>query len=64
MILKIYDIQDREVITQVNEKKSTGHYEVYWDGTNRTGHPVASGAYFYQLRFGDQAITRKMLLLK
>jgi len=64
VVLKIYDIQGREVITLVNEKKSAGHYEVYWDGTNRTGQPVASGTYFYQLRFGDQAITRKMLLLK
>jgi len=52
------------VITLVNEKKSAGHYEVYWDGTNRTGQAVASGTYLYQLRFGDQVITRKMLLLK
>lgn len=36
----------------------------YWDGKNTQGEPVASGVYFYTLKAGEFAATRKMLILK
>ncbi len=36
----------------------------YWDGRNNIGEQVVSGVYFYQLRVGDYAGTRKMVILK
>ena len=36
----------------------------YWDGRNQVGEPVASGVYFYTLKTGDFAATRKMLIRK
>jgi hypothetical protein len=36
----------------------------YWDGTNRSGAPVASGLYFYSIRAGDFAAVRKLTVLK
>ena len=36
----------------------------YWDGRNHLGEPVGSGIYFYQLRAGDYATMRKMVILK
>jgi len=36
----------------------------YWDGRNETGERVASGVYFYVLKAGNFAATRKMVILK
>ena len=57
--LIIYDITGREIQTLVKEKLNPGTYEVAFDGSN-----YASGVYFYQLRSGDYAETKKLVLLK
>jgi hypothetical protein len=36
----------------------------YWDGQGETGESVSSGLYFYLLRAGDFATTRKMVIVK
>ena len=56
---KVYDILGREVATLVNEKLSTGTYEVEWNGSN-----YPSGVYFYKLETESFSETRKMVLLK
>jgi hypothetical protein len=57
--LKIYDILGNEVATLVNGQQSPGFYERTWNASN-----VASGIYFYILRAGKFAESRKMLLIK
>lgn len=57
--LKIYDALGREVTTLVNEVKSPGNYEVSFDANK-----LASGIYYYRLKAGDFAETKKMILLK
>ena len=49
--------------------QGTGFYQsksraAHWDGKNNIGEPVASGVYFYTLKAGDFAATRKMLIRK
>lgn len=41
-----------------------GRHEIVWDGVGTSGAPVSSGVYYYRLRAGDVAETRKMMLLK
>ena len=36
----------------------------YWDGRDELGRKVASGVYFYQIKAGDFAATRKMIVVK
>ncbi len=36
----------------------------YWDGRNQFGEKVASGVYYYVLKAGDYAATRRMLIVK
>jgi hypothetical protein len=62
--LNVYDILGRKVGTLVSEHLSSGYKSVLWDGKNESGKDVASGIYFYQLRFRDFSETRKLVLLK
>ena len=57
--LKVFDILGKEVATLVNEKLSTGMYEVKWDASQ-----YPSGMYFYKLIAGDFSEVRKMLFIK
>ena len=43
---------------------AAGEHRLTWDGRDGQGQPVASGAYLYQLRVGDQLRTRKMVKLE
>ena len=67
--LTIYDIQGRVVRALDLGHQRAGMYHsrsraAYWDGRNAVGEPVASGLYFYTLKAGDFAATRKMLIRK
>ncbi len=57
--IKIYDILGREIATLINEEKTSGEYEVEFNGSNLT-----SEIYFYQLKTGSFVETKKMILLK
>jgi hypothetical protein len=57
--LRIYDVLGKEVAVLVNEKQSTGNYEVKFDGTR-----LASGVYFYKLQTGDFISIKKLILMK
>ena len=57
--LKIYNVLGNEVATLVNENLSPGSYQLQWNGEG-----FSSGVYFYELRSGNFAETKRMLLLK
>ena len=57
--LKVYSILGQEVATLLNEQKSSGVYEVNFDGLN-----LSSGTYIYKLKAGNFSETKKMILLK
>jgi len=62
--LRIYNILGQLVRTLVDQRRSTGRYEILWDGKDDKGAELSSGVYFYQLKVDGHTITRKMLLLK
>jgi len=61
--LKVYDVLGNEIVTLVNEEKTTGNYEVEFEGDG-----LSSGVYIYQLRAGfvdgGYVGTKKMILLR
>jgi len=57
--LAVYDVTGRRVTTLVKETLSAGEHSVRFDAEN-----LASGVYFYRLRAGNFAETRKMVLLR
>jgi flagellar hook assembly protein FlgD len=64
VVLKIFDIWGREVKTLIDADKLAGSYTVAWDGKSSIGINVASGMYFYRIRFNGQTLINKMLLLR
>jgi hypothetical protein len=59
VLMKIYDINGKEVVTLVNEFKEAGSYEIKFNGSN-----FASGVYYYQIESGNFKATKKMFLVK
>ncbi len=66
--LQIFDLAGQHVITLVDEQHQAGRYEARWRGVDAKGRPVATGVYFYELRYvsgmDSSKLTRKMLLLR
>ena len=67
--LTIYAIDGTTVRRLDLGHQGAGFYQsksraAHWDGKNNIGEPVASGVYFYTLKAGDFAATRKMLIRK
>jgi hypothetical protein len=62
--LKVFNATGQLVRTLVDDHRSINRYAVTWDGTDRSGRPVASGIYFYQLKTADFVESKKMSLLK
>lgn len=58
--LKVYNVLGQVVETLVNNKEyAPGTYSLQWNADKNS-----SGIYFYELRNGNNVITRKMVLLK
>jgi parallel beta-helix repeat protein len=64
VMLSVYDILGRVVITIVNEELDQGFHQVQWDGRNAQGHPVTSGLYLYRIEAGDFSAEKTMSLLR
>jgi hypothetical protein len=59
VVLKVYDILGREVMTLVSEREQAGTHSAKFDGAS-----LPSGVYFYRLQAGNFRETKKLMLLK
>ncbi len=57
--LQVFDVLGKEVATLVNEEQAAGEYRVSFNAAN-----LPSGIYFYTLRAGSFAETKKFILMK
>ncbi len=65
VVVKIYDLLGRQVLTLYEGQQSIGQHTLCWDGRNRQGAEVASGVYFIQMRAGKGFYkTQKIMLLR
>jgi hypothetical protein len=62
--LDVYDVSGRLVRTLVDGPGKPGAHVVSWDGTDAAGRPVASGVYFYRLRWNGQEDAKRMVLIR
>ena len=59
VLLKVYDILGRELVTLVDKFQNIGTYEVQFNAEN-----FSSGVYFYRIETDNFITSKKMLLLK
>jgi hypothetical protein len=57
--LRVYDAIGKQVAELVNEYKSAGDYKIQFNAAN-----LSSGVYFYTMKAGSFAITKKLVLMK
>ena len=62
--IRIYDVLGREVKTLIDEKKTTGYYEVVWDGRNNMEMKVSNGIYFCKFRADSFTDIKKIIFIK
>ncbi|NIA30190.1 MAG: T9SS type A sorting domain-containing protein [Actinobacteria bacterium] len=64
VVLKVFDISGREIVTLVNTEMPAGMHTTTWNSRDRLGREVSSGVYFYRLQFKDQIRSGKMILMR
>lgn len=62
--IKVYDVAGRRIKTLVDGLIQPGHHYVTWDGRNEKGRLVATGIYFYQMIYGKDVLSKKIVLLR
>ncbi len=62
--LDIFDLTGRKVNTLVNETLNQGNHKYQWNATDNSGFVMQPGIYFYSLQYGDQVVTKKLILAK
>ena len=64
VVLTIYDITGKEVITLVDAWQKPGGYEVKWTGKSRDGKEVSSGVYLCRLSVRQSHQIKKLILMR
>ena len=59
----VYNASGQEIVTLEEGPFQAGTWTTFWDGRDQKGQTLSSGTYFYQIKAGEQVMTRKMTLL-
>jgi hypothetical protein len=62
--IAIYDILGRELITLVKGVRSQGFHSIIWDSEDASGNRAPSGIYFVKFIFDEEALVKRIQLLK
>jgi len=63
ILIDIFDIRSRNILTLEDDFKNIGNHTVYWDGINSDSQRAPSGIYVYRLVANGLEIDRKKMLL-
>ena len=62
--LAIFDLSGREVALLVDGERFAGTHFAHWDGHDKQGRPLPSGAYLARFEAHDEVMTRKIVLAR
>jgi len=62
--VEIYDVQGRRIVAMPSGPMAEGSHDLFWNGANGSGTPVASGLYFVKVQVdGQPAVIHKLTKL-
>ena len=64
VVLSIFNLLGKEVITLVNKDQPAGEYQVLWDGTDNQGMEVSSGIYVALLKSSNSKKSIKLTIIR
>ena len=64
VILEIYDMNGKKVISLIDKKLPAGTHQSKWQGASGSGEALESGIYIYRLISGDNIKTGRIILSK
>ena len=62
--ITVFDLLGRAVAELVNEPRAAGMHVVHWNGEDRHGRSLPTGAYLLRLTTNDFSQTRRVTLLR
>jgi len=62
--VRIYSVEGKEVATLFAQHVGPGIYEAAWDGRDRIGRTVASGAYICKLQIENASVTKQLIFVR
>ncbi|MCX6152802.1 MAG: T9SS type A sorting domain-containing protein [Candidatus Kapabacteria bacterium] len=60
----IYDNSGNQIQSLICENCSTGKNTLKWDGMDKNHNRVQSGTYFYEVHYGKEILSKKMIVIK
>ncbi len=60
----MFDATGRKVKLLTSDKKTPGHYEVVWNGTDAKGAKCPSGVYFIRMHSNEFNANQRIVLLR
>jgi hypothetical protein len=63
--LRVFDLQGRLVATPIKQLiQPGGRYITWWNGATDTGSKLSPGTYLLRLNAADQAVTKKLIVVR
>lgn len=64
VVVRIFDVLGREVVTLFDGMKTAGAHSLWWNGKNANGKTVSSGVYVLRLSAGTEVAVKKMVVAR
>ena len=64
VMISIYNLLGRKIITLENSEKEPGENNVIWNGVDDNGNLVSSGVYFVKMQYENNHLIKKITLMK
>ncbi len=61
IVLKIYDVNGKEIRTVLSDVLDRNSYEIRWNGKNDNGNEIEKGVYIYKMIIGKETISGKIV---
>lgn len=64
ILLRVLDIEGKTIRILMDRRMEPGSHQIYWDGLDDQGNPVASGVYTIQMKADGFTAHRKVVVLR